>query len=465
MRLTDLLTHKRGKNLFLPAHSRGSALPEDFKRLLKNKPGLWDLPELPDIGAPTSLGGAIALSQIESAEAIGAQKGWYGVNGATGLLQAGVLAMAKPKESILMPRNVHRSLIQACILGDLNPVLFDLPYLDHCGHFAPPNLTWFQEVLDNLHRLQIEISAVVLTHPSYQGYSGEIKPLIDHIHQNNLPVLVDEAHGTYFSFANDDSLPQSALEAGADLVVHSLHKSANGLSQTAAIWWQGRIVDPEILERSITFLQTTSPSALLLSSCESALGQWTSPSGVNQLNRTIFRAKEIGSELTKAGLPLLENDDPLKLILHTSSVGISGLKADEWFIKQRLIAELPEPGTITFCLGFERHRRLISFMKKMWEELLLSDLPRDSYPPFVKPPFSFLTIVKNEYLSSFRTSCELVDLRHSEGRIAADLISPYPPGVPILVPGELINAKLVDWMISQKTYWPEQIPNEILVAT
>ena len=147
MRLSHLLTLRRGEPLFLPAHSRGKSLPNEIQSLLKGKPGLWDIPELPGFGGPT-FDGAVTDSQNESAQALGAKRGWYGVNGATGLLQAGLLAIAKPNDFVLMPRNVHKSIIQACVLGDINPVFFDIPFLAKCGHYLSPVFNWFKTVFD-----------------------------------------------------------------------------------------------------------------------------------------------------------------------------------------------------------------------------------------------------------------------------------------------------------------------------
>ncbi len=463
MTLADLLTFRRGENLFLPAHGRGKALPRDIKKLLSHKPGFWDLPDLPDIGGPTSLGGAVSTSQFKAALSVGAQKGWYGVNGATGLLQASLLAMAKPKQSVLMPRNVHRSIIQACVLGDLNPVLFDLPFLEDRGHFLPPDFLWFEKIIEALINDGIDISAVVLTSPTYNGYSSDLLPIIELSHKKGWPVLVDEAHGTYFLSSAHHSLPKSALSAGADLVVHSLHKSAKGLVQTAALWWQGDFVDPELIERSLIYFQTTSPSSLLLSSCESALMELTSHSGRRNLKQKIIQATNISLRLRDFGLPILENNDPLKIVLNTSIEGISGLAADQWFINRGLIAELPEPGTITFCLGFSNHRGLAMSIKRKWDELIRSNLPRNTFPPFLKPPFPLLTNIENKYLSSFRGKLEKVSLSNAVGRVSADLISPYPPGVPIVFPGEFLDQSRIDWMITQKAFWPDQIPSELLV--
>ena len=116
MALLPLLKKRLGRSLFLPAHGRGQALPEEFKRLLRQRAGVWDLPELAEIGGPLEPEGAVGESQRNSAAAMGADHCWYGVNGATGLLQAALLAIAQPGDAVLMPRNVHRSLIQALSL-------------------------------------------------------------------------------------------------------------------------------------------------------------------------------------------------------------------------------------------------------------------------------------------------------------------------------------------------------------
>jgi lysine decarboxylase/arginine decarboxylase len=126
MALLPLLKKRLGRSLFLPAHGRGQALPREFKRLLRQRAGVWDLPELAEIGGPLEPEGAVGESQRESAAAMGADRCWYGVNGATGLLQAALLAIAQPGDAVLMPRNVHRSLIQACVLGDIKPLLKSL---------------------------------------------------------------------------------------------------------------------------------------------------------------------------------------------------------------------------------------------------------------------------------------------------------------------------------------------------
>ncbi len=464
MDLVALLTSDRGRNLFLPAHGRGNALPKEIRSLLRKRAGIWDLPELPDLGSPFGREGAIVTSQKISALAVGADWGWYGVNGATGLLQAALLAMVRPGEAVLMPRNVHRSVVQACALGDITPVLFDLEFLADRGHVAPPGVFRLQEAIDALSVNSLNVAAAVLVNPTYHGYSTDISKLVSLLHSHGIPVLVDEAHGAHFSFGLENELPCSALEAGADLIVHSLHKSATGLVQTAALWLQGARVDPVAVERSLAWLQTTSPSALLLASCESTLREWHSTAGRRKLLDCLDQAREIASWLKNRGLPLLDNQDPLRLILHTSSVGITGLEADAFFIEHGIVAELPEPGTLTFCLGFGSHKGLGRAIRRRWDGLLLVHQDRSSLPAFSAPPLPFLTTPMMECGTAWRSNSEVIPLEDAVGKVSAELICPYPPGIPLLIPGESLDQRRVEWLLEQGSLWGQSFSTGIRVV-
>ena len=350
MTLVSLLRQGQGRNLFLPAHGRGAALPEALRRLLRSRAGLWDLPELPMVGGPLEPEGAVADSQATAAAAMGVKRCWFGVNGATGLLQAALLAIGRPGEAVLLPRNAHRSLIQACLLGDLTPVLYDIPFQSDRGQPAPMDATWLQRVLAEL---DTPVAAAVLVHPTYQGYARDPEPLIRLLQSRGWPVLVDEAHGSHFAAGVDPRLPGSALTGGADLVVHSLQKSATGLAQTGVLWLQGERVDPVALERSLSWLQTSSPSALLLASTNS-LGRMENTTRARQQDR---RRRDLKQSLCKKGLPLLDAQDPLRLVLHNGNAGIKGWKRMPGCCPGAA-AELPEPATLTFCLGLARHRGL-----------------------------------------------------------------------------------------------------------
>ena len=463
MALLSLLHRAVGRPLFLPAHGRGEALPPAMRRLLRRPAGLWDLPELPALGGPLESGGAVADSQRSAAEAMGVSRCWYGVNGATGLLQAALLGITRPGEAVLMPRNAHRSLIQACLLGQLTPLLFDLPYQPDRGHPAAPDEAWLETVLAALPAEHPPISAAVLVHPTYQGYGLDPAPLIQRLQQRGWPVLVDEAHGSHFAADVDPELPPSALRGGADLVVHSLQKSATGLAQTAVLWQQGERIDTDALERSLGWLQTTSPSALLLASSEAALMHWRSRGGRRLLQRRLKQARTLRDQLRRDGLPLLNTEDPLRLVLHTGRAGISGLDADDWLLPRGLVAELPEPATLTFCLGLADQRGLRRPLRRAWQRLLKAHPNRPPQPPLAPPPLPLVTQPKVALATAWRAPRRLCALEQAENTIAAELLCPYPPGIPLLVPGEQLDAPRLNWLLEQRQLWGDQIPESLAV--
>jgi len=464
MGLLNLLSANGSENLFLPAHGRGKALPKNIRNLLKLRPGVWDLPELFEIGGPLISEGAIAESQKYSAVEVGVDRCWYGVNGATGLLQSSLLALARPGQAVLMPRNIHKSCIQACLFGGLIPLLFDIPYLTDRGHAYVFDRNWLQRVFKKAKEFEEDIAAVVLVNPTYQGYSADMESLIEEIHSHSLPVLVDEAHGAFFISQIRPDLPKSAISFGADLVVHSLHKSAPGLVQSSVLWSQGEKVDPFKIERSIDLLQTSSPSSLLLASCESSIKELIASKGIKKLKSRIEEAELLKDFLINKDVPLLKNSDPLRIILHTSKFGLSGIEVDKKFIKKRIIGELAEPGTLTFCLGLSSHKRLGKRLVRTWNEILTS-FGKQKPCFFKRPPFAIVSKPHKSCCSSWGSNFEKVNLQDAIGRISVEMICPYPPGIPLLIPGEVLDEARVDWLMEQKCFWPEQISDFVRVVS
>ena len=461
--LIPLLRPDRRQALHLPVHGGGRALPPALKRLLRQPPGSWDRPELPEIGGPLEREGAVADAQARLASLLGVSGCWFGVNGATGLLQAALTALAGPGQAVLLPRNAHRSLIAGCVLGGIRPVFLPVPFLSDRGHPGAMSAQWLDSALMALPSIPESIVAAVLVHPTYHGYASDPTPLIAALHRRGLPVLVDEAHGTHFAFAGPEALPRSSLHAGADLVVHSLHKSAPGLGQTAVLWLQGRRVRSEAVQASLLRFQTSSPSALLLASCEATLNWMLTPEWQRLLHRRLKQAHQLAACLCAAGLPLARSDDPLRLILVTAEQGISGLDADAWFMKQGLIAELPEPLCLTFCLGFASHRGLAQRMQRLWRRLQLVRPGSKPLEPLLSPPLE--TSSTPELLPALAVrapACEL-SLQDSAGRIAADMICPYSPGIPLLIPGERMGSDRLEWLLNQHRRWPELVPGKVKV--
>tara|TARA_B100001248_G_scaffold42222_1_gene26992 strand:+ start:183 stop:1574 length:1392 start_codon:yes stop_codon:yes gene_type:complete len=451
MRISSFLTKKFLKSLFFPAHNRGSALPKKFVRLLKHRPGLWDLPELPEIGSPSSNSGLIYKSQKAFCKKFKVNRCFYGVNGASGLIQSAVIAMANPGEYIVMPRNVHISVIKICASYSINPIFFDLEFSSETGHQKPITKNWLKNVFKEINFDKGKIAGVILVNPTYHGYVADIKPLIDLCHKKKLPVLVDEAHGSYFLFCKNLDLPKSSLLYNADLVVHSLHKSLNGLTQTAVLWHKGDLVNEYNLIKSVNLLQTTSPSSLLLSSCEESLKDWLNKKSLSKYQKRILEAKSIYKKLLQKKIPLIETQDPLKIILNTSKAGIDGFTADTFFYRNGLIAELPEMTTLTFCLGFANHKDFVKLFEKLWTKLLLTSKKSKNFK-VLKSPFKLVQEPEIEIGIAWRSNTNSIPFSQSLNQISGDIICPYPPGIPLLVPGEKIDKNRFNWIKNQSLH-------------
>ncbi len=448
MSISSFLTKKFLKSVFFPAHNRGEALPKKLVKLLRDQPGYWDLPELPEIGSTLSQRGLIAKTQKEFSKKFGVKRCFFGVNGASGLIQSAVIAIAKPGEAILMPRNVHISVIKICAMQNIHPIFFDLEFSSETGHYKPITKIWLKNVFKKINFYEKKIVGVILVSPSYHGYAGDLDPLIDLCHQKNLPVVVDEAHGSYFLFCEDLKLPKSALISNADLVIHSLHKSLNGLTQTAALWYKGDLVNENNLIKSINLLQTTSQSSLLLSSCEESIKDWLNRKSLSKYKKRILQAKSIYKNLIQKNIPLIETQDPLKIVLNTSKVGIDGFTADKFFYKNGLIAELPEMMTLTFCLGFANQKDFLSLFEKLWNKLLLNSKNLKSLE-VLQSPFKLVQEPEIEIGIAWRSDTRSIPFSQSLNKISGDIICPYPPGIPLLVPGEKIDLARFNWINNQ----------------
>jgi len=438
-------------HLHLPAHGRGRGLAPALRQLLRQPPGSWDLPELPAIGGPLLAAGAVATSQRRCAALVGAERCWFGVNGASGLLQAALLALAPPRSRVLLPRNLHRSLLHACVLGQLEPLLFDLPFDTATGLWLPPSPDHLAAVIAAA-RAAGPLAAVALVSPSYQGLAADLPALAQVVHGAGLPLLVDGAHGR-----------GAGIAAGVDLEVLSLQKSAGGLAQSAALLAQGPRIDPAAIERALLWLSTSSPSGLLLASCEAAIEELAGGGGQRRRAQAQAVAARLRQRCSASGLPLVLTHDPLRLVLHTAALGINGLEADDWLLQRDVIAELPEPATLTFCLG-QRPPLGVSWRLPQVLRQLRRALGGPPLAPQEPPPLPLVAALAMPIAMAWRATSQPLALTQAAGAIAAEPLCPYPPGIPLLVPGERIDAARAAWLQRQSTLWPGQIADTVRVV-
>ena len=167
--------------------------------------------------------------------------------------------------------------------------------------------------------------------------------------------------------------------------------------------------------------------------------------------------------LCRKGLPLLDTQDPLRLVLHSGSAGISGVEADDWLLPRGLVAELPEPATLTFCLGLARHRGLGAALRNRWRQLIQAHPGRAPQSDFEPPPLPLVASPLISLSQAWRASSRCVPFEDAEGCIAAELLCPYPPGIPLLIPGERLDRNRIEWLLRQRSLWGDQLPTCVRV--
>ena len=351
-------------------------------------------------------------------------------------------------EKIILPRNIHISAIAGLILSGAVPVFIE-PEYDRVEGLAY-NVT--PEALERALHQHPDTKAVMVLHPTYQGVCGDLEAIALITHQYHIPLLVDEAHGAHFAFHSE--LPPSALSAGADLTIQSTHKVLSAFTQASMMHLQGDRIDSQRLSKSLQLVESTSPSYLLLASLDAARQQMATK-GTELMTKTLKLAAKARSELEtiprisilkpqrRAGFAFL---DSTRLTINISGLGITGLTADE-ILHQELgvTCELPLLHHLTFIISLGNTQQDIDRLIHAFRTLSLSDLPSSSNslsPPLPPLPTKSPLTPRQAYFSPSET----IPIEQASDRLCAELICPYPPGIPILMPGELITSNAIEYL-------------------
>lgn len=432
---------------YTPGHKRGQGIPSGFKDLLGADVFRADLPELPELDNLFAPEGAIHAAQELAAEAFGSDRTWFLVNGSTCGIEAAILAICGPGDKIIVPRNLHQSVISGLILSGASPV-FVQPAYDPAWDMAHGLTVGAIATALEAHP---DAKAVLVVYPTYYGTGGDLDAIAHCVHQADLPLLVDEAHGPHFAFHPD--LPPAALAAGADLSVQSTHKVLAGLTQTAMLHLRGDRLCADRLSRALQLTQSTSPSYLLLASLDAARQQMALH-GRALMSQTLQLAHQARSALrSMAGLRVFDLDlghpipgctclDPTRLTVDVTALGLTGFDADT-YLHQSLgvTAELPALKTLTFILSLGNTPADIDALIAGCQHLA----NRRSPHPCIRPPIHLPTPPPLQLTprQAFFAPTETVAIAQAAHRICAELICPYPPGIPALFPGEEITVEAI----------------------
>lgn len=430
----------------VPGHKRGQGNKEltDFLGEKCMSVDVNSMKPLDNLCHPVSV---IKEAEALAADAFGAKHAFLMVGGTTSAVQAMVMSACKKGEKIIMPRNVHRSAINALVVCGAVPVYVNPGVNEALG--IPLGMSY-----EDVERAIIEnpdAKAVLVNNPTYYGVCSPLKKIVDLAHQHGLLVLVDEAHGTHFYFHDD--LPISAMEAGADLAAVSMHKTGGSLTQSSFLLVQND-VNPGYVRQIINLTQTTSGSYLLMASLDISRKN-LAINGKEIFDRVIELAQYARSEINEMGgyyafgKEIIDGNacydfDVTKLSIHTRDIGLAGIEVydmlrDEYDIQ----IEFGDIGNILAILSVGDKdlaiERLIAALAEI-KRLYAKDKSGMLNHEYVDPHVAMTPA------DAFYADKEQVPLQLSGGKICSEFVMCYPPGIPILAPGEYITPEIIDYI-------------------
>ncbi|KAF4365575.1 hypothetical protein F8388_007408 [Cannabis sativa] len=444
-----------------PGHNRGRIAPSSLTHLIGLKPFIHDLPELPELDNLFSPQGPILDAQKEAAKLFGALETWFLVGGTTCGIQAAIMATCSPGDYLILPRNCHLSAISAMVLSGAIPKYIIPEYDIEWDIAGGVTLSQVEKAIEELEMEGRKPAAVFVTSPTYHGICSNISEISRLCHSHRIPIIVDEAHGAHLGF--HPQLPNSALQQGADLAVQSTHKVLCSLTQSSMLHMSGNLVDRENISRCLQVLQSTSPSYLLLASLDAARHQLTeNPKAlfdkplqlVTEANNVIRRLPGI-SILDSLSFPKFPAMDPLRLTIGFRQLNLSGYEADEILYKDNeIICELVGTTSLTFAFNLgtskEHVERLVSSLKHLVSIATLTQGDVRKMDLGVLAPFADFTTSLIPRDAFFRSKRK-VSIESCLGEVCGELICPYPPGIPVLIPGEIITERALDYLLEVRS--------------
>ncbi len=430
----------------VPGHKRGRGNPE-LAKLLGEKCVSMDvnsMKPLDNLCHPVSV---IRDAEKLAADAFGAESAFLMVGGTTSAVQSMVMSVVKAGEKIILPRNVHRSVMGALVLCGAVPVYVNPETDARLGIPLGMSLKQLERTIE----CTPDAKAILVNNPTYYGICSDLRSIVKLAHEHNMLVIADEAHGTHFYFG--EGLPVSAMAAGADMAAVSMHKSGGSLTQSSLLLAGSRI-NGDHVRQIINLTQTTSASYLLLSSLDISRRN-LALRGKEAFAQVIELADYAREEINDVGgwyaygRELVNGDsifdfDRTKLSVYTLDVGLAGIEVydilrDEYDIQ----IEFGDLGNILAYLSIgDRKRDVERLVSAMSEIRRLYEKDRTG-------------MMENEYISpvvavtpqyAFYSPKQSLPLEETAGRICSEFVMCYPPGIPILAPGERVTSKILDYI-------------------
>lgn len=436
-----------------PGHKLGAGAPADLVEALGERIFSSDMAIAGGLDDTQESGGLVHRAEKLAAHAWGAERSFFVPDGSSGGLQALVMTVAGPGDEIIVPRNAHKSLLAGLILSGAVPVYVE-PVVDAAWQFAVnvPLETYAAAIAGHP-----RARAVFVTTPSYNGFCADVPGLAAMAHTAGMPLVADQAWGAHLRFSA--ALPLDAMAAGADAAVVSVHKLLAGLSQASVVLTRGERIDPDRLRTMVAMLCTTSPLSSMYVSIDAARRQmvedgealWSKALRLAALARRRLAAITGIAVLDGADAvwPGSVDFDPVRLTISAVGLGLSGYALERVLrIDHAVAVEAADPhnivANITFGDSEETIDRLVVAFETIAAELAESGERAAVAAAPMLPRFTHQVCSPRD---AFFGPSETLPLAACVGRASAEMVVPYPPGIPVLGPGEEISDETLDYLI------------------
>jgi arginine decarboxylase len=462
----ETLTNYVGSGIYgfhTPGHKGGRFAAPELTELVGKSGLALDLPAMTATDNTFHPTHCVRDAQALAADLFGAGATFYLTAGSTLGIATSLLAAVPPGRTVVLPRNIHRSVVAGLVLSGALPRFVPHDVLAECGALGvtPEAVT---AALD----AEPKPAAVLLTRPSYYGLARELKDVAEVCHARGVPLVVDEAHGGHFCFLPAGfaeasySGPMSALAAGADLAVQSCHKTLGSLVGTAQLHVsRNSLVPAEEVQHALNFLQTTSPNYLLLASLD-VMRRWLWREGRELFASAVEDARKLREEIdgipglsvfraeTKPGL-VGHQLDPLRMVVNVSGTGWSGFEVERFLRTEYQVEdEMADQFSVVYILSprddAEARGRLVSGLTAVGAASRAAKQhalgpPRLGGPTLLQPPIPPLAMTPRNAALAPQT---MVRREAAAGRTCAEMVMFYPPGIPLLMPGEQVTKETLE---------------------
>lgn len=444
-----------------PGHKRGEAAPSALTQLIGTNPFLHDVTEIPGLDSFFCPKGPLLEAKALAAHLFGAKETWFLVSGTSSGVQAAVMATCSPGDTIILPRNSHISATNGVVLSGALPKYIVPQHSPDWDIFAGIRPLQVETAIKESKLEGRKVGAVFITSPTYNGICSNLSQISEICHSQGIPLIVDEAHGAHFKF--HPQMPKTALEQGADISIQSTHKVLCSFSQSSMLHLSGDTVDRERLQKCVHSLQSTSPNWLLLASLDASRHQLSiNPNTI--FNEAVELANEAKilitaipgiSVLGLSDFAVFPDMDPLRITIGVWRLGLSGFEANK--ILDDELGVVPEAVstssiTLAFSLGTTREHvgRLVSALNHLSKTYSTRYRGKDKLIPVAGEGIYDGAVVSLSPREAFFAMKTKKKVTECVGEVCGECICPYPPGIPVLVPGEVITEKALSYLLQIK---------------